>query len=49
MTDHRNGIFRTSYRGVVIIPWNGYWAFLVEKGWLPPHGYTLGSSECCDQ
>lgn len=48
MTDHRDGVFRTSFRGVVIIPWNGHWAFLVEKGWTPPKGYSLGSKLCCD-
>jgi alpha-1,3-mannosyl-glycoprotein beta-1,2-N-acetylglucosaminyltransferase len=47
MTDHRKGVFRTSYRGVVVIPWNGHWAFLVEKGWSPPKGYALGITECC--
>jgi alpha-1,3-mannosyl-glycoprotein beta-1,2-N-acetylglucosaminyltransferase len=49
MTDHRNGVFRTSYRGVVVIPWNGHWAFLVEKGWSPPKGYALGIAECCSK
>lgn len=48
MTDHREGTFRTSYRGVVIIPWNGHWAFLVASDWEPPEGYTLGSSVCCN-
>lgn len=47
MIDHRNGIRRTSYKGVVIIPWNGHWAFIVQRGWEAPEGYTLGSSECC--
>jgi alpha-1,3-mannosyl-glycoprotein beta-1,2-N-acetylglucosaminyltransferase len=48
MVDDRNGIFRTSYRGLIIIPWNGHWAFLVERGWEPPKGYRLGSRECCE-
>lgn len=47
MTDHREGLFRTSYRGVVIVPWNGHWAFLVPRGWEPPEGHKLGSSVCC--
>jgi alpha-1,3-mannosyl-glycoprotein beta-1,2-N-acetylglucosaminyltransferase len=47
MTDHREGRFRTSYRGVVIIPWNGHWAFLVARDWEAPAGYTLGASVCC--
>jgi alpha-1,3-mannosyl-glycoprotein beta-1,2-N-acetylglucosaminyltransferase len=48
MTDNRNGVFRTSYRGIIIIPWNGHWAFLIERGWEPPHGYSLGSKVCCE-
>lgn len=48
MTDHRNGIFRTSYRGVIVIPWNGHWAFIVPRGFVPPDGYRLGVSVCCD-
>jgi alpha-1,3-mannosyl-glycoprotein beta-1,2-N-acetylglucosaminyltransferase len=48
MTDHRDGVFRTSYRGVVIIPWNGHWAFLVARGWEPPPGYSLGARVCCN-
>lgn len=47
MTDHRDGIRRTSYHGVIVFPWRGYWAFVVERGWNPPEGYQLGSSECC--
>ena len=47
MGDHRNGIKRTSYKGVIIIPWNGHWAFIVQKGWTPPEGYQLGSEVCC--
>lgn len=42
MADHREGRFRTSYRGVVIVPWNGHWAFFVDKGFQPPAGYRLG-------
>lgn len=48
MTDHRHGVFRTSYRGVIIIPWRGHWAFLVAMGYEAPEGYTLGNRECCD-
>lgn len=48
MTDHREGVFRTSYRGVVVIPWNGHWAFLVSRDWEPPEGYTVGSRVCCN-
>ncbi len=47
MTDHRFGIFRTSYKGVIIIPWNGYWAFIVPMDYQPPAGYQLGARECC--
>lgn len=47
MIDHRNGMLRTSYLGVVVIPWNGHWAFIVDSDWRSPEGYTLGSSECC--
>lgn len=47
MTDHRNGVLRTSYLGVVVIPWNGHWAFIVDSTWGPPEGYNLGSAECC--
>lgn len=47
MIDDRNGILRTSYLGVVVIPWNGYWAFIVDSNWRPPEGYSLGASECC--
>lgn len=48
MTDHRHGVFRTSYRGVIIVPWRAHWAFLVPNGYTPPAGYTLGKRECCD-
>lgn len=48
MTDHREGVFRTSYRGLVFIPWNGHWAFLVPRDWEPPEGYTIGSRFCCN-
>lgn len=49
MTDHREGMFRTSYQGVVIVPWNGHWAFMVPRGWEPPShsNYSLGALECC--
>lgn len=47
MIDDRNGILRTSYLGVVVIPWKGHWAFIVDNNWRPPEGYTLGSFECC--
>lgn len=48
MTDDRNGVYRTAYKGVIVIPWNGHWAFLVEQGFRPPEGYELGARECCD-
>lgn len=48
MTDHREGVFRTSYRGVVVIPWNGHWAFLIPRDWVPPEGHTTGSRVCCN-
>lgn len=48
MTDDREGVLRTSYHGVVIVPWNKHWAFLVERGWEPPEGYQLGASVCCN-
>lgn len=47
MIDHRNGVRRTSYHGVIVIPWNGHWAFIVKRGWQPPEGYTLGVRDCC--
>lgn len=47
MIDHRNGIRRTSYKGVIVFPWNGHWAFVVQRGWIPPEGYQLGSEVCC--
>ena len=47
MIDDRNGVRRTSYLGVIIIPWNGHWAFIVQRGWEPPPGYALGASVCC--
>lgn len=41
MADHRHGVWRTSYGGVVVVPWGGRgrWAFLVPRNWeevLPP-------------
>jgi len=41
MSDHRHGVWRTSYGGVVVVPWGGEgrWAFLVPRNWqevLPP-------------
>ena len=47
MGDHRFGIYRTSYNGVIIIPWNGHWAFIVPMDFEPPAGYRLGARECC--
>lgn len=47
MADHRDGVRRTSYHGVITFPWRGHHAFVVEKGWEPPEPYTLGSGECC--
>lgn len=47
MADHRNGICRTSYHGVITFPWRDHNAFVVEKGWTPPEGYQLGLQECC--
>lgn len=47
MIDDRNGVRRTSYNGVIVIPWNNHWAFIVQRGWEPPEGYTMGSSVCC--
>lgn len=47
MIDHRNGIRRTSYCGVIVFPWNGHWAFAVPSDFEPPEGYRLGASICC--
>lgn len=47
MVDHRNGIRRTSYKGVIVFAWNGHWAFVVQRGWEPPGGYRLGNGVCC--
>lgn len=47
MMDQRNGVFRTSYHDVIVIPWNGHWAFIVPKEYRPPVGYQLGSTVCC--
>lgn len=47
MTDDRDGIHRTEYKGVVIVPWRGHWAFIVENKWEPPHGFSLKGSTCC--
>lgn len=47
MTDDRNGVTRTSYKGVIVIPWNHHWAFILPRAWKPPKGYQLGSSTCC--
>ena len=47
MTDHRNGIRRTSYKDVIFFPWNENWAFVVKRGWQPPEGYQLEGSTCC--
>lgn len=47
MGDHRNGMRRTSYKGVVVIPWNGHWAFLVSRSWKAPAGFELEGEECC--
>lgn len=47
MTDHRFGTFRTSYKGVIVIAWNGYWAFIVPMDFRAPDGYSLGARECC--
>lgn len=47
MTDHRDGVRRTSYKGVIVFPWREHWAFVVQNGWQPPDGYQLGESECC--
>lgn len=47
MADHRDGVRRTSYKGVIVFPWNGYWAFVVPREWKPPEGYQLGASVCC--
>lgn len=45
--DHRNGIRRTSYKGVIVFPWNGHWAFVVSRKWRPPEGIELEGPECC--
>lgn len=47
MADDRDGLRRTSYKGVIVFPWNGHWAFVVQRGWDPPEGYRLGARECC--
>lgn len=47
MIDHRNDLYRTSYHGVIVIPWNGHFAFIVPTHYEPPQGYQLGSSVCC--
>lgn len=47
MGDHRNGMRRTSYKGVIVIPWNGHWAFLVSRSWKAPEGFDLEGEECC--
>lgn len=47
MADHRDGLRRTSYKGVIVFPWNGYWAFVVPREWEPPEGHQLGASVCC--
>eukprot|EP00172_Hildenbrandia_rubra_P003502 Plantae.Rhodophyta-Hildenbrandia_rubra.ctg5701.p1 GENE.Plantae.Rhodophyta-Hildenbrandia_rubra.ctg5701~~Plantae.Rhodophyta-Hildenbrandia_rubra.ctg5701.p1 ORF type:complete len:454 (+),score=42.77 Plantae.Rhodophyta-Hildenbrandia_rubra.ctg5701:170-1531(+) len=47
MSDHRDGMWRTSYHGVIVIPWNGHWAFIVDRKYTPPNGYKLGAQECC--
>lgn len=47
MIDHREGVRRTSYHGVVVIPWNGHWAFLVSRSWQVPEKYALTGASCC--
>lgn len=47
MTDERDGVRRTEYKGVIIVPWRGHWAFIVESRWEPPPGFSLQGRTCC--